>query len=680
MQCILQLRRVLAAMRLFRSGDIYADERELKDVDLDLDEALHVAFVMLLDDDGRNAVQLLLWARADVFIRNFVASRLYEGSQHNGGWPLDGRNTAHALWVMWLLTSEESLLRETPTERARIQQLLLPFVYLPARYAATFAPPNHFHLPPSQNSDDVFITPHGWYPVYHYHAVNEVYYDARCILAFPPAATAAKLLFLARSEVTPMPIARHFHRTRADRHASGIFVNGPTRENIEEFNWGWGVHLPLGSGLRARSGVRKMVEGWGGREWTREGEVEEPFPHRPRDMTEPDFHPPPPVEIWLNKSPHAKATDEGISKSRKWDADWNRMRFCGDIDRRVPRVPYGMMYEAGSIDGLWQGSQLIPGFDNLKVLLQHTRYPSDGSLTEMGLLADRKPVFVRLRELHSVEGESRVLQDLLRRLLPGITSMASDVPPFDPAQEHEGMMNGWLRGDRPPALLPYDDGRVLVRVGNEAEIYHCWHGNGSRRSGNDAFSPTELILGETQATRRARDDVQVQYEHDEATCAKCADRKEYRRLLHIVLSDASSEDAEAAFESDILQPWDLDDVISFVDEAENPPLPRVHDWERRGRGPCDGIRDILIVGEPDTEHAAAFEDYFFYGRVRKWDGMINLVRVPKHDYDYPYGLGSTIFYGYLVGGDTIVGNWRWGGTDPSVPGWEGTFSLGRRLD
>lgn len=252
------------------------------------------------------------------------------------------------------------MLKETPAERAGIQQLLLPFVYLPARYAATFAPPNHFLLPPSQNSDEGYPTPHGWYPVYHHVASNnEVYYDARCTMAFPPAATAAKLLFLARSEVTPMPIARHFHRTRADRHASGIFENGPTRENIEEFNWGWGAHLPLGSGLRMRSGARKMVDGWGGREWAQENEDEGPFPQRPGDVTEPDFHPPPPIEKWLNKSPHAKATGEGISKSRKWDADWNRVRFCGDIDKGVPLVPYGLMYEPGSIDGLWQGSQLV---------------------------------------------------------------------------------------------------------------------------------------------------------------------------------------------------------------------------------------------------------------------------------------------------------------------------------
>lgn len=115
MQCILQLRRILAAMRLFRSGDIYVDKRQSQDDGLGLNEALNTAFVMMLDDDGRNAVQLLLWARADVFIRNFVARRLYEGFQYNDGWPLDGENIAHALWVMWLLTSEGASFRVAHT-------------------------------------------------------------------------------------------------------------------------------------------------------------------------------------------------------------------------------------------------------------------------------------------------------------------------------------------------------------------------------------------------------------------------------------------------------------------------------------------------------------------------------------------------------------------------------------
>lgn len=38
------------------------------------------------------------------------------------------------------------------------------------------------------------------------------------------------------------------------------------------------------------------------------------------------------------------------------------------------------------------------------------------------------------------------------------------------------------------------------------------------------------------------------------------------------------------------------------------------------------------------------------------------------------------FYGYLVGSETFVGNWRFAALDPSLPTWESAFVMSRRKD
>ena len=39
-----------------------------------------------------------------------------------------------------------------------------------------------------------------------------------------------------------------------------------------------------------------------------------------------------------------------------------------------------------------------------------------------------------------------------------------------------------------------------------------------------------------------------------------------------------------------------------------------------------------------------------------------------------------IYYGYLYGGDTFVGNWRYAGLDPLVPTFECSFIMSKRAD
>ena len=69
---------------------------------------------------------------------------------------------------------------------------------------------------------------------------------------------------------------------------------------------------------------------------------------------------------------------------------------------------------------------------------------------------------------------------------------------------------------------------------------------------------------------------------------------------------------------------------------------------------CDSIMDIVLVGETDTQHAQAWHRYWFYGCVREWNELIALARIPVNN---PH-LGARVFLGYVVGGQTLVGNWR----------------------
>lgn len=73
------------------------------------------------------------------------------------------------------------------------------------------------------------------------------------------------------------------------------------------------------------------------------------------------------------------------------------------------------------------------------------------------------------------------------------------------------------------------------------------------------------------------------------------------------------------------------------------------------------------------KHGQAWHHYRFYGRVRQYDGLIAIVRVPAHIQE----LGTTIFRGYLVGNQHLVGNWRAITTNWNAMPLEGPFIASR---
>lgn len=97
--------------------------------------------------------------------------------------------------------------------------------------------------------------------------------------------------------------------------------------------------------------------------------------------------------------------------------------------------------------------------------------------------------------------------------------------------------------------------------------------------------------------------------------------------------------------------------------------------------------------QTDRRHELAWGNFTFHGRVRPWDGLIGILRRSVclsfchstycHIIDaaqYWPRQNFIFFYGYLVGGETFVGNWRFAAADPNIPTWESAFVMSRRKD
>ncbi|KAF8903700.1 hypothetical protein CPB84DRAFT_1961070 [Gymnopilus junonius] len=83
-----------------------------------------------------------------------------------------------------------------------------------------------------------------------------------------------------------------------------------------------------------------------------------------------------------------------------------------------------------------------------------------------------------------------------------------------------------------------------------------------------------------------------------------------------------------------------------------------------------GVSDILITGKTGEHYGEAWGHFTIYGRVRPWDGLIALLRIPSNPTQQD--LGSWVFKGY-VHGQNLAGRWRETSTPPNFIGYEGGF-------
>ncbi|KAJ7632731.1 hypothetical protein FB45DRAFT_913313 [Roridomyces roridus] len=514
----------------------------------DCDDLLFGVYLMMLENDGRNAAQLI-HAGLTSYLDNFLRTRMWSDASH--GWPTSRTSVSCALWLVWMMSTRETLMDESPARREEIIQLVLPFVLVPFRYASAFAPINHWRFPLHRNDTarvDSILTAHGPYPIY----LNAgpwvaMHYNTRPPISQPLATSAAKLIYFSRRETMSFGVPPHLPLTRADAEAAGI-SRGPTQEDIREVN----AHLN-----------EKLPE-------------------------------------------LAAASDEPLSK--RWDNDWWRLRRCFDAwrpaNRRLPSI-----YEPGTFTGLWQGRMLVPSENHFNALITTQDYPQEFDEDYLGTTI--VPVFMRIAEHHSYAPND-------------------PVPCCSSGENDDGVSTAYFP---PDARISTDARSATVRAGDVDYEYATYGAPGAASHDPD----TCLGCRQREESLRATRARQAAVAHDEL----------FARAGLGLSPDSDSDDAE----------WDDD--------------PPPHDPDRLPA--CNGIQDIIFTGGTDMRHGQAWNNFEFHGRLRPWDGLICLLRVPADPRH-----GTLFFYGYIVGGHKFVGNWRMASHDPGMPAYESAFSMARR--
>jgi hypothetical protein len=304
------------------------------------------------------------------------------------------------------------------------------------------------------------------------------------------------------------------------------------------------------------------------------------------------------------------------------------MTFCFDPWNKMPLK--GVTYTHGMLNGLWQGRMLVPVQAGLLGLTLTPQMPA--TFGEGNPTVTTVPLFMRLREHHCINPHS-----------PVITGGQRDG--FD-----DGLANAWL----PPNRIFESEGKVVVTDPEARQSVYETYVEGKPNS------------------------------HDEEVCEACViDRQNKDAAMRdrsAALSQPPAMDSaiEDIFVSCGLGADDNMDVDDMDSGSESDPYES--DTEECIHNSCSGIQDLLFTGETDLSHGQAWNHYIFYGRVRTWDGLIALVRVPRHVNGSEHGyLGRWVFTGYIVGAQNFVGTWRAiGVADVGIPTWESAFTVSRR--
>lgn len=640
-----QLKVYCSMLRRIRGGDTAADSEVIK-------ADFWTALLMLLENDGKNEAQL---ERADLkaFVDRFVRTRLYEGCNETAGWPPESELNALALWLMWFTTDEVTLREETADARRQLMELVRPYVVLPTRYPAFWQPDDIFEFPiPNGRPVHHAITPHGYYPPYRNPeqlGSTHRHHGLRFRASVPPISIAAKLLYFARSEATPFHIPANLPATRDEAMAQGQTDVRPTQEDYRRFN---------------------------------EHKAAAPIPRGSWD--------------WLSLlgEQDARQEDEGVwkktlkAKSAKWDHDWYRMLYCFDpwYVSNVKALPY----MKGSLDGDWEGRMLLPDRSQYHALQTASVFETQRPMMTT------VPISLRLREYHSVS--------------PKVPMPRGGQWPKENHDDffNDGVMRAWVPDNWE---LREAQGKLRVHLAGGTRIQDCEYVRWQEGQANghnpdtcrncieraEAQRQAELALEKKRKSPSGMDedddydDDHVMHEDDDEDEDDRDDGRDRSKRARV---RSPSADRNAAGPAAAPIPADADavDVAQGLEVTDGPihahraevqavlgPSIQVDDLidaEMRDPGaaaPCDGVQDIVVVGETLPKHGQAWHHYRFYGRVRRYDGLVAIVRTPT----YTPELGTTIFRGYLVGNEHFVGTWR-----PLTNNWsalplEGPFIVSR---
>ncbi|KAH9897697.1 hypothetical protein C8Q73DRAFT_787944 [Cubamyces lactineus] len=612
-----QLMKQTSALKRLRQGDLDSHN---------LTSDLWTAYLMFLENDGRNYEHLMTYAHIDTLIDRFMEVRLWSGRESNLGWPIDSTPGSLVVWMLWFTMSPDRL-SKLGDRRGRFMDLLRPFALVPVLYYPFHAPDVRFDLPdedalPEPGED---VTPFGFFPTYRDPdmVVEEVWHYGRALNIMPPLiGLGAKMVFVMLAEAVPYepPSMLPVDREHADP-ADGV---RPTQADFVEWASVRGVRL-----------------------------------YRPGNWD------------WMDQlSPEQRRLEDDVSWRRELksisaslDNDWNRLTGCYDPRHELPLK--GVVYTFGSIVGMFAGRMQIPDLFRYRDVVQAQNMPQ---LSDFPLVAEQ-PVYVKFREHHCIDPEDPIPTGTLPDGLGDDVQNAYFPKPFN--YKHIGNS---LRIELPRSRVTarYEDfveGRPNSHNPDRCRlcIYNREEDERQLRRRIEAFREASLNNSDADA------EMAIDDEDDDSMDTGSAPRS--RR------SSSSSQDSDFSYyfgdEHDdpiAAHRFRLEhdrEARAIVDELMSQGLP--DDYEDFVENECNGIQDIIITGEVLPRHGEAWHHYRFYGRVRKWDGLIVLVRIPTH---LPMIL-KTIFRGYLIGNKNFVGSWRSYHDNLNAIPLEGPFALSR---
>ncbi|THH19169.1 hypothetical protein EW146_g1949 [Bondarzewia mesenterica] len=204
-----ELKRRCLAMKCFRRHDAR---------DSGLSTAFLVAYLMLLEDDGKNSEQLR-WSGLPEFVIDYLYQHLHEDIEEHG-WPSDSEANSLAVALLWQLTDQNMISCEDEERRRHIMTLLMPYALVGFRYPLLAARPSNSSLVAGSNRGCK--------------AMDIAYFGQQNRIRLPSVTLHAILSCLVRLEKRPFQIPDHLPRTRVEADLRGI--RGVTREDIEEYN------------------------------------------------------------------------------------------------------------------------------------------------------------------------------------------------------------------------------------------------------------------------------------------------------------------------------------------------------------------------------------------------------------------------------------------------------------
>ncbi|TEB16536.1 hypothetical protein FA13DRAFT_1804623 [Coprinellus micaceus] len=651
-------------LKTIRNGDIFHE---------DVDSVLLNVLVMMFHDDGKNRTQLEFSGVVD-FVDQFspTSTTRREGDQRHVA---IGERTECSCPVAVVAFDYESL-RTKPFKRGpEIINLVLPFLVCPMRYASAYAPSNHFILPLTEEVQ-LFETStrHGPFPVYHMKQQKATvipFFHSRTSVLIPPVSAAATLLFWSRREIQPFFQIPTGVPTNRDALGGNP---GLTLEDLVDFN--------SFKAAKLRSVVR----------WD-----------------------------WDQGCPMSLLEDGSMDPciqepSKRWDMDWWRSRMCQSVFWKQPEWRLGNVYKRGLLTGLWQGVYFV---------LRNSSCP-DVVSGSFQLLP--RPILMRLQEHSFVSGAGISQAATETRKPPRTPHQPAAIPPIsssatqakEDGEDHlipddPNINNAWIPGpigglkwssdhettlvpsaQRPqdPLAAPPGSARSVdpmpsmsFRIASASACHPPRPSSNDNRTydaqdGRPFAQYNGYYLYETFEPGKAMPDRVPR-------CPRCEVRQKYldevrrrERQGESVIPEPMVDDKVEGFFKNIGMGRNGDGSFDLNLTQETAPTRGApnrppHDFSRAEV--CDdGIVDTIVTGGLDEHHRLAWGDSVYYGRVRPWDGMVAILR--RHGPNDMRNHGQFLFYGYVYGGDTFVGNWRYAGGDPTTPAFEAPFIMSRRAE